>query len=88
MQELSFTSGVRQMIRQKLTVHGAKLTSTPDESILISNGYFCGRKFVCDQLTAVWFVEENQVKIYSETGALLEMFHPPVREAVIDRHAA
>lgn len=76
MQELSFVRGVRQTIRQKLALHGAKLSSVLDESILISNGYYCGRKFVCDEVSAVWFTEENEVKIYGSTGSLLETFQP------------
>ncbi len=41
------------------------------ESILIRDGFFCGRRFSNANLQAVWFVEENELKVYSSDGALL-----------------
>jgi len=42
------------------------------EACLIRNGYYCGRRFQCGDHSAVWFAEEDEVKIYAPNGALLE----------------
>ncbi len=44
------------------------------ESIMIRDGFYCGRNFRFATHRAVWFVEEEQVKIYGPDGALLETF--------------
>lgn len=41
-----------------------------EESILIRDGFYCGRRFRFDQYSAIWFIEENQLKIYDQQGAL------------------
>lgn len=40
------------------------------ESLLIRNGHFCGQKFTADGWTIIWFLEENQLKIYRPNGTL------------------
>lgn len=40
------------------------------ESILISDGHYCGRRFAFGPYTAIWFVEENQVKIFDPDGSV------------------
>lgn len=34
------------------------------ESILIRNGSYCGRRFEADGASAIWFLEEDEVKFY------------------------
>lgn len=46
------------------------------ESILIRQGFYCGRRFDFAGFRAVWFVEEDQVKIYRRDGALVATFQP------------
>lgn len=41
------------------------------ESILIRDGYYCGRRFDAGSLEAVWFLEEDQVKISDVLGTVL-----------------
>ena len=50
-------------------------TATPEfrESMLIRDGFFCGRRFKHDSIDAVWFLEENELKISNAvTGTLIE----------------
>lgn len=42
------------------------------ESILIRDGYYCGRRFLCGSLSAVWFAEEDQIKLFDQDGQLIE----------------
>lgn len=44
------------------------------ESIMIRDGFYCGRNFRFASLRAVWFAEEEQVKIYDADGSLLDSF--------------
>ena len=41
------------------------------ESILIRGEFFCGRRFYTANHYAVWFIEEDQLKIYHNNGDLL-----------------
>lgn len=41
------------------------------ETLLIQDGYFCGRRFVLAGYQLVWFLEEQQIKLFSPTGELL-----------------
>ena len=40
------------------------------ESILIRDGFYCGRRFELGSHRAVWFLEEDVLKIYSRQGEL------------------
>lgn len=40
------------------------------ESILIRDGFYCGRRFDLGSHRAVWFLEEDVLKIYSQQGEL------------------
>jgi hypothetical protein len=71
MMSQSMTDSVRHRIREWFEQFGAAPGAPMHETILIKAGYFCGRRFSCDGLTAVWFVEENQVKVYDRQGKLL-----------------
>lgn len=41
------------------------------ESIFICEGFYRGRRFRTPTVTAVWFAEEDELKIHSVTGVLL-----------------
>ncbi len=46
-------------------------TSDMNETILIRDGHYCGRRFQADHGHAVWFLEENQIKVYLADGKVL-----------------
>ena len=62
---------IRSQVREMFTDIGVSSDAEFCESLLIRDGYFCGRRFEMDGLCAVWFVEENQLKIYDRDGKLL-----------------
>lgn len=41
------------------------------ESVLIRDGFYCGRRFISDSIRAVWFAEDNVIKFYGKDGAFL-----------------
>ena len=62
---------IRRTILESLRQFGAA-GEDYQETILIRNGFYCGRRFACDGLEAVWFAEENQVKFFGRDGSLIE----------------
>jgi hypothetical protein len=70
------TEAVRQTIRAELAAQGCDL-ETLQETILIRGGMYCGRRFQGSHGSAVWFVEENQIKYYGPDGALLHSTAAP-----------
>ncbi|MCA9213476.1 MAG: hypothetical protein KDB27_10450 [Planctomycetales bacterium] len=63
---------VRDLVRRVLTDH---LHRVPDlsESFLIRNGHYCGYRFSYEQISAIWFAEEAEVKFYDESGAIIQV---------------
>ncbi|MFK8114362.1 MAG: hypothetical protein AB8B91_19325 [Rubripirellula sp.] len=45
------------------------------ESLLIRDEFFVGRRFHSENHTAVWFVEEDELKIYHHDGSLACVFN-------------
>lgn len=41
------------------------------DAVLIRDGFYVGRRFQLGKFQAVWFMEEDEVKIHDATGALL-----------------
>ena len=68
MQIAHLTEEVRRHTRRRLEGLGANLGAELVETILIRNGYYCGRRFECDGFSAVWFVEEHELKIHDRDG--------------------
>ena len=66
------TNDVRSHVRGVFLQHGANPQDPIEEAILIRDGFYWGRRFRCGPLEAVWFVEEDQLKIYNQQGVLLK----------------
>jgi len=61
---------IRAEIRQQFHDFGAAEGAHAEETILINDGYYCGRRFRCDGFEAVWFIEENQIKFFDQDGTV------------------
>lgn len=70
MQHAELLEAIRQLARHAFSHLGAQLPIEISENILIRNEMYCGRRFRCGELHAIWFVEEDEIKIYGENGAL------------------
>tara|TARA_B100000674_G_C37544075_1_gene779755 strand:+ start:159 stop:413 length:255 start_codon:yes stop_codon:yes gene_type:complete len=79
-------------IRQIIEKTFASLSETPNqilaESLLIRDGHYCGHKFANAALTAVWFHEEDQIKVHNKDGQLLLVVKPSETEATAPLRAA
>ncbi|MEM9585850.1 MAG: hypothetical protein AAGA03_01100 [Planctomycetota bacterium] len=49
----------------------ASANGQPIESILIRGGFYCGRRFDAGIYVAVWFMEEDQLKISRPDGQVV-----------------
>jgi hypothetical protein len=58
------------------------------ESILIRNEYYCGRRFRTTTHRAVWFIDEDQVKIYSADNLLCCVLSAEEIDAVAESYSA
>ncbi len=43
------------------------------EAALIRDGQYCGHRFTSRELSAVWFFEEDEVKIYGRDRQLIQV---------------
>lgn len=80
MQDASMTERVRRFVSQALAELGRADAEEIRETILIRDGYYCGWRFETDAGAAIWFVEENQVKVFRADGTIaqvLETQAPP-----------
>ena len=64
------TREVREHVHQVFLQHGVDKDALIEEAILIRDGFYCGRRYECESLQAIWFVEEDQLKIYNEQGVV------------------
>jgi hypothetical protein len=86
MRDASVTERVRSLVSQAFAQLGQAECEPMRETILIRDGYYCGRRFETDAAVAVWFVEENQVKVYQADGTLAQVLEPGT--AVVSVRAA
>ena len=77
--EFQLVTYIRQLVNDTIVETGTGDTALV-ETLLIRNGHYCGRRFQCGDQVAVWFIEENEIKFYGETGALAQVVHPMISE--------
>jgi hypothetical protein len=85
MQHAQLLTSVRQHVRRTFTAQGVEDLDDCCETILIRDGFYCGRRFTCDSHRAIWFVEEKLIKYYGADGEF--MFAQPI-EGLPDTAAA
>ena len=61
---------IRNRVSQALAAMGVETTDM-NETILIRDGHYCGRRFQVEHGHAVWFLEENQIKVYLSDGQVI-----------------
>lgn len=62
---------IRKLVAEHFNRCGADSTARLEETLLIRDGFYCGRRYRLDGWQAVWFVEENQIKVYDQEGVLV-----------------
>ena len=69
----SSTDAVRDLIKQTFKQLGLSTDEPLRETILIRDGHFCGRRFCQKESQAIWFVEENEIKFYDDSGTFVKV---------------
>ena len=59
---------VRTQIRETFQSQGCTDLDDWCETILVREGFYCGRCFTSHDLRAIWFVEEQVIKFYGPGG--------------------
>ncbi|MBI86415.1 MAG: hypothetical protein CMJ81_24720 [Planctomycetaceae bacterium] len=72
MSTLPTADSVRDIIRKTFRKLGADSQQSMLETILIRDGHFCGRRYSHEDRSAVWFVEENEIKFYDFKGSVVK----------------
>ena len=62
----SLRSSLHAIVVDRVTVDGNSI----QETTLVRNGSYCGRRFALAGYSLVWFQEEGQVKLYGPLGNL------------------
>lgn len=73
MQHAEVLEAIRQLTRSAFAQLGAQSPIEISEHILIRGETYCGRRFQCGELEAIWFVEEDEIKIYGANGAVVRV---------------
>lgn len=81
MTHAQLTENVRRLITEAFARLGLREPDQFRESILLHGGTYCGRRFDGAGAHAVWFAEENQIKIVADDGRILQLsaHEQPVR---------
>jgi len=73
MQHAEALDAVRKAVRTHFIQQGADASFQLNEHILLRNDVYCGRRFFSGGLQAIWFVEEDQLKLHSRDGSVAEV---------------
>ncbi len=72
MDHSQLVQSVRQHVLESFRQLGATTEALSDESLLIRDGYYCGRRFQFEDFEARWFAEANTIEIFSGDGSVVE----------------
>jgi hypothetical protein len=73
MQHTAMLEAIRGFVRAAFAQAGGQLDQGLTEHVLVRNDTYCGRRFHCQGLQGIWFIEEDQLKIYGADGRVVEV---------------
>ena len=65
---------VRELVRSAFALQGAAPDAAFSEHVMVRENLYCGRSFHSQGLNAIWFIEEDQIKIYGRDGTVVDVF--------------
>lgn len=71
MHHAQLLASVRTHVRSTFLRQGVQDVDDCCETILIRDGFYCGRCFACDSYRAIWFVEEKVIKFHGADGEFM-----------------
>ena len=73
MPHAQLTHWVRRLVAAALQRVCKADPASIEESIVIRQGAYCGRRFQTVGGYAIWFIEEHQIKLFDDLGRLIEV---------------
>ncbi len=64
---------VRELVQQQFSEMNASSGTICGEAVLVRGGQYCGHRFLGTGISAVWFLEEDQIKFYDNAGSVLKV---------------
>ena len=83
MPHAQLTQYVRGLVAHALLSQSGPEDTALEESIVIRHGVYCGRRFRAAGGYAIWFIEENQVKVFEDGGKLVEVLQLTLEETAM-----
>ncbi len=69
-----------EQVRKQVIIRFDELGAATDEpiceTILIREGFYCGRRFERDDITAIWFIGEDELKFHDREGSVVDVLKP------------
>ena len=62
---------IRQLVQSHLTELAGNQGDITNETLLIRNGEYCGHRYHADAMSAIWFCEEGEIKIYGPNDGVI-----------------
>jgi hypothetical protein len=87
MHHAELTQSVREMAARLLAELRLSDGSELRESLLLREGLYCGRRFEAEHGDAIWFIEEDELKIIGADGRVRRVIHA-VSQLVMPKRAA
>jgi hypothetical protein len=66
------TASVRALVLQTFAQFDLPAGDDLQDTILIRDGVYCGRRFDVEQGHAIWFLEEGQLKFFDANGSVIQ----------------
>ena len=76
MQHAQLVERVREIVKTAFTERGVSSFEDLCETILVRDGFYCGRCFTLGDLRAVWFLEENVIKFFCRDAGMFRTCSP------------
>lgn len=64
---------VRQRVQHSFSELAQQDRQITGETLLVRGGEYCGHRYHTDDMAAVWFLEEDQIKFYNAEGHVLDV---------------
>lgn len=79
---------IRELVLQQFSQMHAGDAGIQGEAVLIRGGQYCGHRYQGVGVSAVWFLEEDQIKFYDESGKLFRVICPAEVHSLLATHFA
>ena len=66
---------IRQRIQRRFSKLAGEEQPIQGETLLVRSGEYCGHRYQAESMSAIWFLEEEEVKFYNADGGVLEVVY-------------